>query len=63
MVVPLSGQALSGLAVFAFGKLPAHGDFVARGLAAEPAYLAMFRDAEPVDGPPPPARAARNARA
>lgn len=25
---------MSGLAVFAFGKLPAHGDFVARGLAA-----------------------------
>lgn len=24
---------MSGLAVFAFGKLPAHGDFVARGLA------------------------------
>jgi type VI secretion system protein ImpM len=30
----LSSQALSPLAVFAFGKLPAHGDFVARGLAA-----------------------------
>jgi type VI secretion system protein ImpM len=25
---------VSGLAVFAFGKLPAHGDFVARGLSA-----------------------------
>jgi type VI secretion system ImpM family protein len=28
------GPAASGLAVFAFGKLPAHGDFVARGLGA-----------------------------
>ena len=34
VVVPLSGKALSGLSVFAFGKLPAHGDFVARGLGA-----------------------------
>lgn len=34
MVVPLSGQAVTGLTVFAFGKLPAHGDFVARGLSA-----------------------------
>jgi type VI secretion system protein ImpM len=39
VVVPVPGEALSGrppagLAVFAFGKLPAHGDFVARGLSA-----------------------------
>lgn len=34
MVVPLPGEALSGLSIFAFGKLPAHGDFVARGLSA-----------------------------
>jgi len=34
VVVPVPGEALSGLSVFAFGKLPTHGDFVARGLAA-----------------------------
>jgi type VI secretion system protein ImpM len=34
VVIPLPGAPVSGLAVFAFGKLPAHGDFVARGLAA-----------------------------
>lgn len=33
MVIPLSSQALKPLSVFAFGKLPAHGDFVARGLS------------------------------
>ena len=32
MVVPLPGVAVSA---FLFGKLPAHGDFVCRGLAAE----------------------------
>ncbi len=30
----MPGQALTDLTVFAFGKLPAHGDFVARGLTA-----------------------------
>ena len=34
MVVPLPVQALSRLAAFCFGKLPTHGDFVARGLPA-----------------------------
>ena len=32
MVVPLPGRAVSA---FLFGKMPAHGDFIARGLAAE----------------------------
>ena len=34
MVIPLSSQALKRLSVFAFGKLPEHGDFVARGVSA-----------------------------
>ena len=34
MVFPLPRQALSRLAAFCFGKLPTHGDFVARGLPA-----------------------------
>lgn len=32
MVVPLPGQVVTGR-LFLFGKLPAHGDFVARGLS------------------------------
>jgi len=33
MVIPMPGQALTPPRAFAFGKLPAHGDFVARGLS------------------------------
>lgn len=36
MVVPLPDQPVTpGAAAFLWGKLPAHGDFVARGLSAE----------------------------
>ena len=35
MVIPLSGETVSPLRAFAFGKLPTHGDFVMRGLSAE----------------------------
>lgn len=35
MVFPLSGDALMAISAFLFGKMPAHGDFVARGLSAE----------------------------
>jgi type VI secretion system protein ImpM len=31
----MPGEAVSAPRVFAFGKLPAHGDFVSRGLAAD----------------------------
>ncbi|HWU13088.1 MAG TPA: type VI secretion system-associated protein TagF [Caulobacter sp.] len=33
MVIPMPGQALTAPQAFAFGKLPTHGDFVARGLS------------------------------
>jgi type VI secretion system protein ImpM len=33
MVIPMPGQALTPPRAFAFGKLPTHGDFVARGLS------------------------------
>jgi type VI secretion system protein ImpM len=33
MVIPMPSQALTPRAAFAFGKLPTHGDFVARGLS------------------------------
>lgn len=35
MVLPLSGDALMAVSAFLFGKMPAHGDFVARGLSPE----------------------------
>jgi type VI secretion system protein ImpM len=35
VVVPVSGEAVSALQPFAFGKLPAHGDFIVRGLPAD----------------------------
>jgi type VI secretion system protein ImpM len=35
VVVPLPGVAVSAARAFVFGKLPRHGDFVARGLTAE----------------------------
>ena len=35
MVVPMPGEAVTAPRAFAFGKLPSHGDFVARGLTPE----------------------------
>jgi type VI secretion system protein ImpM len=35
VVVPLSGEVVSAARAFVFGKLPRHGDFIARGLTAE----------------------------
>ncbi|HYD46690.1 MAG TPA: type VI secretion system-associated protein TagF, partial [Phenylobacterium sp.] len=32
MVLPLPGDAVTGRRIWLFGKLPSHGDFVARGL-------------------------------
>jgi len=34
MVIPMPSQALTPPRAFAFGKLPTHGDFVARGLSS-----------------------------
>jgi type VI secretion system protein ImpM len=35
VVVPLPGDVVSAARAFVFGKLPRHGDFIARGLSAE----------------------------